>query len=65
MDRHYRKGMTLDEAKDVLRKCILEVCCRHQPAYVSGNLSPLLGANTLHCQPAGVQGPLRGQGWCA
>ena len=65
MDRHYRKGMTLDEAKDVLRKCILEVrvlfllptnecppgdclmCCSS------------LGANALHCQPAGIQGALR------
>ena len=25
LDRHYKENMTLDEAKDVLKKCIAEV----------------------------------------
>eukprot|EP00730_Choanoeca_flexa_P018515 TRINITY_DN9003_c0_g1_i3.p1 TRINITY_DN9003_c0_g1~~TRINITY_DN9003_c0_g1_i3.p1 ORF type:complete len:210 (+),score=38.52 TRINITY_DN9003_c0_g1_i3:215-844(+) len=36
LDRHYRKDMSLEEAKDVLRKCILEVRTRfivNMPAF--------------------------------
>ena len=43
LDRHYRPNLTLEEAKDLLKKCIAEVCMHN-------NLLCIYQSNFVHLQ---------------